>query len=181
MRKEYTFVAIKTGFKSSHKKEWRLLVDNISSPAVPMVVKMMSNSVAEVLKDPHMDKGYQDYKSLYCLGAMRAETGILNHLLNGRALLFNRMGGYTIYNRKDELNRRKQKNLIWPDAKKTRKEVITISRWPAGSHWYLSSAKILDHLPYDLKFVSAERAKDYVKRKFPNVEIRVKIGRSDSG
>ena len=66
-------------------------------------------------------------------------VAVEKHLAAGIALAINSSGGWFPLSRMKILVEEESTRLIWPD--KYKNEVVTISRWPEGRHYYLSSNK----------------------------------------
>jgi len=88
--------------------------------------------------DPHIPKS-EFLLTIY--NPIRLAAGWLacveKHLTAGITLAVNSKGGWFPLSRMEVLVEEKSERLIWPD--RYRNEVITISRWPEGRHYYLSS------------------------------------------
>ena len=94
----------------------------------------------------------------------------MRYLLRGETLLLNMSGGMMPMAGATILDTVESEELIWPDRHDD--ERITLSRWPQGRHWYLSSTTNRVFIP--LKYVSYEEALKVARRYVPAARIRTK-------
>jgi len=110
------------------------------------------------------------------LGAKWLQTAD-RHLLSGKHFLVNKVGGIIPPGRFNILDTFESENLVWPDTDD--EEVITLSKWPKGKHWYLKSStgRIFSPPKVDSHREAKEIAgrfvtKDRIKVARPNNSIR---------
>lgn len=105
------------------------------------------------------------------LDSMKRQN-IEKHLQNGEIIYINRSGGYCIAKGFTILEIIESDKLIFPKEIKS-KEKITISKYPAGDHWYLSSnmiGRIFEENGFNKQDDAIEKALQYVSKK----EITIK-------
>jgi hypothetical protein len=150
-------------------REWRLLADGIQSPATPVVTALLPRAIYKYVKDPHVENTV--YGDLLLTAVAKGQLRIIERLLAGEKLLFNKKGGFIPYDPKMEVSRREVADLRdWPTDEGTPLRV-TISRWPAGTHWYATP----DNPTLEpTKHTTVEAAKRYAARAYPGADITIK-------
>lgn len=92
-------------------------------------------------------------------------SSIEHYLLNDTTLVVNSAGGMVPLDSVKVLATIESEKMVWPTIYKD--EIITISRWPEGRHYYLSSNKNRIFVPP--KYVQYEAARHTAKKYTDNI------------
>ena len=100
-------------------------------------------------KDPHIVKS--DFAGICNPIRLAGKwlATVMKHLVTGETLVVNSKGGWLTYDSVQVLATQTSDDMRWPTLYKA--ETITISRWPRGRHYYLSSNR--DRIFYPLKYL----------------------------
>ena len=122
-------------------------------------------------RNPHIqaDECYRAFYNPVTLAAKWLQC-VERFLSAGEALLVNANGGFIPQDGVRILDYIESDSLRWPDPRDD--EIITISRWPAGQHWYLSSNKHRVFCPS--KYDSLDEALCEAHRYVPAVRVKTK-------
>jgi len=121
--------------------------------------------------DPHLQKDMSDpgtgayLKHPVRLIALWLET-IERYLATGKTVIVNSRGGMLALSDMKVLSEMPSEKLIWPDNCDP-DEVITISRWPKGYHFYLTSNKERIFVPS--KYDTLEEARQTAEKYTDNI------------
>jgi len=170
----YTFALVQTHPKCPTLRDWYLKLTRAQA-ADPKIEQLLAGHVqASVLQrerehaeDTHPSESY----ALLGRGAVAFRWPETVQLLLQRdtAVLVGRRGGICPVEGTKILETRKSKDLAWPQDER---ELVTISKWQRGSHWYLSSTfdRIFEPSHYDTPEEAIEAALAFV----PREQIKVK-------
>ncbi len=120
-------------------------------------------------QDPHVQKERCSFYDPATLGAWWLQS-VEHYLLRGETLLVNSNGGIMPMDGTIILETAESDDLHWDD--RFNDEQITISRWPVGRHWYLSSTKGRVFCP--AKYDSLAEVRREAERYVPADRIRMK-------
>ncbi len=131
---KYTFVLTQLHYKLPDLLEWRLLVD-ADFPNVDVMLEKYEHRIMLKLADPHIKTGTFYANTLFDAINLYADR-ISRRLVAGEQILMNRNGGYSFYRLQDDKKRVERDTLMFPDQDI---EIITLSTWPNGTHYYPTS------------------------------------------
>jgi len=121
--------------------------------------------------DPHIKQGFVEgvLNNPIWLAARWLET-MEKFLMTGAAILVNSSGGMMPYDETKVRTVVDREKMIWPSDDFDEEEIITISRWPKGRHFYLSSSTNRVFVPP--KYVKYEDALDAAKEYTDNIKTK---------
>jgi len=124
--------------------------------------------------DPHIQKD-KTQAALYHWAKLGAHwlMSVERYLMNGETLLVNHNGGIMPMDGVKVLETVESDNIHWDNRYDD--EIITISRWPRGKHWYLASNKF-QRLFIPAKYVNFEEARHEALRYTDHIRAAVNSG-----
>jgi len=145
----YEFARCRTNPKCPDVEGWYLVL----KPDDPDTLAKLHKGVARFYfskfgTDPHLVKS--EFAGVFNPVKLAAQwlATVATQLFNGKTLVVNSKGGWQLYDSVEVLVTKTSSAMRWPDLYKG--EVITISRWPEGRHYYLSSNR--DRIFYPTKY-----------------------------
>lgn len=155
--------------------QWLLQTDSVLSKEVSEMHRIWLNTIYRKYKlDPHLTdyaaKG--NFIAAYLINIPKLAEGwmrTLMKLLKDGSVGFNRVGGMQSMNHLEVLKVEKREELLWPEDEEP--ETITISRWPNGKHFYLTSSL---NRQFPRKYSSLTSAKRAARRFVKPEQIIVK-------
>lgn len=167
---KYRFIRCAPNKKYPNLQGWYLVLTYNNRTQLEKLHKGIANLYYRKFgMDPHYSK--PDINWLYNpikLAAKWFET-VLSTLASGEVLAVNSSGGWLPLAGIKILEKIESDELRWPD--RFPGEIITISRWPDGRHYYLTSNR--ERIFYPTKFYSIARAEQEARKYTDNIREKL--------
>lgn len=165
----YRYVWCQTHSECPDLKGWYVVVEPDDFSLVAKLHKGITHVYYHKFGlDPHLQKS--EIAGIYNpvrLGANWFNV-VFNFLMNNHTLIVNSVGGWLPLDSVTVFRTVESSKLVWPDTYDD--EVITISRWPEGVHWYLASNK--DRIFTPPRFVQYKDALAHAKLFTERIETK---------
>lgn len=165
----YRFVRCQTHPDCPNLQGWYLVLKTDDVDTLMELQEGVANlHYSKFSMDPHIAESEMAMAYNPTVLATKWLRSIEHFLLNGITLAINQSGGMVPLDSVKILAEIESEEIVWPDCYAD--EVVTISRWPAGRHYYLSSNKNRIFVPpwyidYKAALHAAKKYTDNVKSK----------------